>query len=223
MKRIVALIMAVVISVFITACNSNNKKQSAAEQYRNVAQQYIDKGDMETAKKALEEGIAITNDEGLKKMLEEISNTETVEEIADAETVEKSEVVAVEEVAEPTEVPDYTNYIGTWSSRGFSWEDGGFTMTVSIEGEYMYIACDEVQSAPMNRIAHFEDKIPVSDIVNSKASVVFADDCWGNSGTAVFEFASGQDYYILCTIQDVVYSDFGAWGFSEGDCILYKN
>ena len=101
MKRIVALIMAVVISICITACNSDtDKSKSTVEQYKNVAQEYIDKGDIETAKKALEEGIALTNDEGLKKMLEEISTVDEVkEESADVSSPEAEALPDVESVS----------------------------------------------------------------------------------------------------------------------------
>ena len=108
MKRIFLFVLVVVLVCGSSACGSKtDNKKSAVEQYKSVAQEYIDKGDTKTAKKALEEGIALTNDEGLKKMLEEINAVDEVKEETSSVEEPKAESVQAE-TTQPEATPSET-------------------------------------------------------------------------------------------------------------------
>ena len=72
MRRLVSIVALLVGICFLTACSNTQDEISVADKYKTIVQEYLDKGDVETAKKALEEGIGLTNDDSLKAMLEDV-------------------------------------------------------------------------------------------------------------------------------------------------------
>lgn len=95
MKRIIALLTVFVLILTFSACGSSKKDKDLEQQYCSVAQQYIEKGDTETAIKALEEGlIKLPDSVLLKGLLDSIK--------AEATTVPettKAPVIMTEETA----------------------------------------------------------------------------------------------------------------------------
>ncbi len=81
MRRLVSIVALLVGICFLTACGNTQDEISVVDKYKTIVQEYLDKGDVETAKKALEEGIGLTNDDSLKAMLEDVvSKGKKVEE-----------------------------------------------------------------------------------------------------------------------------------------------
>lgn len=93
MKRLVALLISSVMVFCMAACGTETQQDngSKAEKYKQVAQQSIDSGDVENAKAVLREGISVTNDEELKKMLEELENKDAKENTDDETAKENAE------------------------------------------------------------------------------------------------------------------------------------
>lgn len=73
-NRLCCLFITIVLLFITCGCSQNGKNDgvSLAEAYENAAQKLIDKGDYDTAIQALQEGIDVTNDEGLVELLENI-------------------------------------------------------------------------------------------------------------------------------------------------------
>ncbi len=214
MKKIFILFMTITILLSISACGGDKPNLSVVEQYKKIVQEYIDKGDIETAKKALAEGVTLTNDEDLKNMLEEMNSKES--EAGNNESSHNGE--STNGNAKPKEVIDYAEYDGVWSTEGFSWESGGVTMDIIIDGQEMFVTCSCVQSAPANRVADFNESIPFSSIIDSSFTTNYKDG-WGNSGTVTFEF---KDDAIICSFKDITSSDWTQWGFGENSYVLKR-
>ncbi len=111
MKRILVFAMVLLLTATMCACGNKDNDTSVVDNYKKVVQEYIDKGDMETAKKALEEGIALTGDEDLKSLLKVIemnNSTEEASTVGDKEPVkeEKTEKPEVKEDKTPVEILD---------------------------------------------------------------------------------------------------------------------
>lgn len=107
LKRILPLLL---ILSLLCACSGPEKQQEndLANSYRSVVQSFLDAGDLDSAYKALEEGIERTGDEGLKQMLAALSSESEqpsepgTEPTTEAETQPTTEA-ATESTAEPTE------------------------------------------------------------------------------------------------------------------------
>lgn len=95
-KRILAMLMAVVMLLTIVGCGN-----SAAESYKTMAQGFIDDGNIESAKKTLEDGIAETKNKELQAMLDGLSDA------------------------------DLSDYDGTWAEEDLSYENGGMILRVA--------------------------------------------------------------------------------------------
>lgn len=81
-KYLVILLFVLMLFSFAACTNDTNGNQNSGintfvETYKTKANEYIEKGDTESAIEVLEEGVANTNDEGLKKLLEELKNDST--------------------------------------------------------------------------------------------------------------------------------------------------
>lgn len=98
MRRLVALVSAIVLLFSLAACESESGKTvSKEEKYKQAAQKSIDSGDIEQAKAALSEGISATNSEELKKMLSELEAKGEQQESADGSDVENAEEAETKE------------------------------------------------------------------------------------------------------------------------------
>lgn len=95
-KRILVMFMAVVMLFVISACSN-----SATESYKTMAQNFIDEGDIESARKTLEDGIAETNSKDLQTMLDGLSGV------------------------------DFSDYDGLWAVEDLSYENGGMILNIS--------------------------------------------------------------------------------------------
>ncbi|MBQ6885545.1 MAG: hypothetical protein IJN56_07435 [Clostridia bacterium] len=115
---------------------------------------------------------------------------------------------------------DFTNYIGTWSDRGISFEKGGFILDVSIDGKEMTLDFSLVSSGHDSYTAELSENISLSDITDNVATIDYEDDGWGNSGTVEITFSSS---YILIDFKNVILDSMANWGFYENTYKLEKN
>lgn len=111
MKKYIVLLLSVLIVFSFTACtndinsNQNSGINTFVETYKNKANEYIEKGDTESAIEVLEEGVSKTNDEGLKKLLEELKNDST----GTTSSENKEEVSVTTSEVVTTSKPNETN------------------------------------------------------------------------------------------------------------------
>lgn len=138
MRKIISLMFVVILSMTITACTSNtgSTNESSVEKYKAIVQEYIDKGDIETAKKALQEGVSLTGDESLKKMLDEINASSIA---SDGEITSDSQ-----NVTESTETPAIQMNMDTINSY--------------INNELTFIDFDSKQETTLNSLPSINNK-----------------------------------------------------------------
>lgn len=122
MKRIIALICVFLLMFSLCSCAMLSGKSKDVERYRSQAQEKLDADDIEGAIAILEEGVAYTGDEGLKRMLDaardllksqdlftSASDTSSPEATSAPETAAAPETSAPETAAAPeTTAPETT-------------------------------------------------------------------------------------------------------------------
>ena len=127
-NKIAAFILCIAVLFSLAACTGNTTDTSTVDSYKAAAQKFIDAGDTESAKKALEEGIALTQDESLKDMLNVIKSTEKAATAAEPEVKPQEQTPATApatpqpqapQQSQPTETPAASakadNYYGLLS------------------------------------------------------------------------------------------------------------
>ena len=113
-----------------------------------------------------------------------------------------------------------TDYVGTWSNNGISFEKGGFILDISIEGKEMSFNFSCISSGPDSYTANLSENINLSNINNDIVTIAYEDDGWGNSGTVEITFSGN---YILVDFKKVVWDSMANWGFNETTYKLEKN
>lgn len=79
MKRIIAIILSLIFIFSFASCNSSKKNEELEQKYYDVAHQYIENGNNEKAKQALEEGLSKLPDSILLQgLLDSITETTTI-------------------------------------------------------------------------------------------------------------------------------------------------
>ena len=198
--------------LFLSGCNKTSK---SANVYIEMAQDFIDEGDYDSAVEVLQKGFDTTGDDEIAAML-----LETI-----AMQLEQGGNNTTPQPSTPSQSnTEYDVYVGLWADEAISWLYGGFIMDISISNETMHFMCAYTQSAPGFRVANINTSIALSKIENNIAAVDFEDDGWGNAGTLILEFMDGM---IDCRIQNVHYvgSDaFAIWGVPDDSWLcLFKN
>lgn len=172
MKKFLSLLLSLVLAFSFVSCSDDGGDTGLADAYKQSAQKFIDSGDIESAKKALEEGISATQDEGLKAMLEELNP----EEAAAQDSAEQS--AAASTPSAPAK-PDYSKYVGMWVCDAASMDvtsSNADSLDLSI-----FIALENTH------VNNIELSLLVSNIANNTATLAYKDS-WGSSGTAIITF-----------------------------------
>lgn len=94
MKKYIAFLLFVSMLFSFTACGNEGKKQNPLVQTYKVTE-YIEKGNTDSAKKALEEGVTNTGDEELEKMLAELEVTS--DDSSESQSASNEEVSLIED------------------------------------------------------------------------------------------------------------------------------
>ena len=198
-----------------TACSKNNKTTELNETYKSKAEEFITSGDIDSAIKVLEEGISVTNNDELKKMLDDLRN-----ENINTSSVDDSASEANESISDNQEPMSYDDYTGIWATEDISYDNGGLILDISIKNSEMIFSCSLTSSAPSLRVAEFENKISISQIKNNMVTIDFKDDGWDSYGT--FELTFNNDY-LLADFKNVVNDPASYWGFNNRTYKLIKN
>jgi len=115
---------------------------------------------------------------------------------------------------------DIANYLDTWAQADIGWQNGGLSMKIMQEGEWVTFHGIYTSAAPESRIAEIYVDINASEIHNNTATVQYEDDNWGNSGTLVVHFMEDA---VTCTIRDVSFSPDSMFGIREGEYELIRH
>ena len=216
MKKFTALLLLILIVFSLTACASDTKSNTNefVEIYKQKVTEFIESGDIDSAIKALEEGVTNTNADELKKMLEELKNSKSTSSTDEKTATSKDQ--KVNSTSSKVEKFDISKYKGEWATSGFSWQKGGFHLEIAVNGTLLDIACSSVSST---RVAEATVIGNTSMITNSVLTTGFGDS-WNNQGIIKLKF---EDKKIICTVSDVQYSDEGSgWSIKEGEYVLTK-
>ena len=186
-----AIIMAA--SMILTTATACGKKDTVAETYKTMAQEYMDKLDYASAIEILQKGIEETNNEELASMLE---------------TCMEWEYGFNEEL---TAIVDYT---GFWSNQDFGTEMIGKILEVTINDDVITFTYTE-KDLLNGTTATFGKTMDISEASDCEVSFDFVDD-WNNSGTISLVFDCLE---IQCSISNLTYNS-SSWGVSEGSFIF---
>lgn len=248
MKKYIALLLFVFMIFSFTACTNNtnsnqdNGMSTFIETYKNTANEYIEKGDIESAIKVLEEGVSKFDDESLKTLLAELkseiatttssggtevpvstSEVTTTAEPVEATTEEQTEVPStmVVEVTEPQPF-DFGRYIGWWTETEYEdyLTNGGMFLSVNFDGgTYVGFNISFAQSGG-RRVADTNFLIlreTLESITDNTIENAFTDS-FGNNGVAHIEFSDNQ---VICTISNLTAPYGGTdWGIYNGEYVL---
>lgn len=100
MKKLKCLLPFLLILCLLCACSGGKENSSLIDSYRTAAQNYIDAGDPDSAKAALEEGIERTGDASLQEMLTKLLEGTLTQATTEESTTE--EPPTEEPTTEPT-------------------------------------------------------------------------------------------------------------------------
>ena len=216
MKKMRVVLYVLAIMLAMTACGSVSEEQSSAEAYIQIAQDFIECGDIDSALKVLENGFKETGDADIAVLMVELSTnmesqrTETNPSEIDNVTVSDESFV--------------DKYIGTWAEESISMENGGLILSIVSIGEQKFsLEFNITQGAPMSRIAEVATEVSARDIVNNCVEIEFEDDGWENSGKIAVTF---DDEFIFCEVFDTHYNgegSFSDWGLGDGVYSLIRN
>jgi hypothetical protein len=216
-KKIIAVILVFLqITLIATGCGSTNAE---ADTYISMAQEFIDKGDYESALKILQQGFEATEDSQIAVLMAKLTS-------ATESTTNTEKPTVSTEFTQPTQstVPnedtfDLSPFAGIWSEEGFGWLYGGMMLEISPQNEHFSITIYYYQGAPTSRRADVCIEITDSDIIDGTFSASF-EDSWCNTGTMTIQFESDR---IVCQITNMNNSEDAMWGMSDGWFSLYPN
>ena len=193
MQKKICLLMVFMLTLVMVGCGSKETEpaSSAAGTYLDMAQDFINKGDYESAINVLQKGYDTTGDEALNKAMQEAIAAQ----------------VGVAGVSEgPTGDFDYHDYLGLWANPD-----------ISNEGGYVLYYAEDISGATSIQITHYFSsstgisammwhEMESTDFDGNKASFAYEDD-WGSTGNITLHFDSSK---IICDI--VGDSDWGENG-----------
>lgn len=193
MKRGIALFLVVIMIFSLAACSSEESNQNPlVDVYKTKATEFIESGDTESAKKALEEGVAATGDKGLEEMLYQLKK-------------------------EAEKQFDIADYIGEWQEKENVHIKGGMYLNISHSSDKYIDVLIEVTKKNSIQIASAEFTVLRDSIKDNKLESPFKDS-FGNEGYITIEFFDGK---IVCEVTDVEMSKSNSfWGVNEGKYTL---
>ena len=198
-KSIISFVLALSVLIALSGCSSaNNNNTDTADSYIQIAQSYIDAGDLDSAVKTLQDGFSATGSGAVAQML--------------AQTIELQTQI------------DWHSYVGTWGESEISGITGGMYLDFAVlegdEGEYAEIYLSLVQAAPASRSSEVYCNFLLKEMTGNSYSAEF-EDSWGNSGELMLTF---NEDTIECVIKDNMKPDSSAmWGMYPGTYTLFRN
>lgn len=224
MKKYIGVLLSVLLILSFSGCaaETSNTQDTFADIYKNKATEYVESGDIEAAIAVLEEGVSKTNDDSLKQFLDELkrkndSSTTSTENVTTTSNENTTTLPSDNSIDSEVEYDfDISKYIGEWATSGFSWESGGFYLSISLNESKIDIACTNVFSGRLAETTIFAN---TSMIINGELKTGF-EDSWGNYGIMSLKFDSEQ---IVCTISDMEHSTEGiGYSLNEGKYTLHS-
>lgn len=173
--------------------------------YLDIAQDYIDEGNLDMAITILEDGLnKCGENEKLSGLLAEV----------------QAEKAALTPTEPPKPANPYLAYAGSWGTTGFSWYSGGTCLDLSFTDNSVSVELNCVQSSPANRIATAKSQVPLSEIRDGKLLITYDDDGWGNSGSYTIYLTDTST--VVCEIREVYSNRSASWGMGAGTYYLYR-
>ena len=236
MKKYIVCLLAFSMLFSFVACteNTSNNQNNFVEIYKQKVTEFIENGDTESAIKALEEGVSATDDEELKKMLDELKNnskevsSETKEDSSIDSLTTNNDSEKENSVDTPTEATssvestvskifDINDYIGWWTETEDVYTTGGMWLDIYDDGgSFLSFIISLSQSGGM-RVANTEITFLKENIKDTIIESTFTDS-FGNQGLVSIEFLENK---IICTISNLQEPYEGAdWGIYNGDYVL---
>lgn len=239
MKKHLSFLLSVLIILSLVACtddtNGANNQNDFVDIYKSKATEFIESGDIDSAIKALEEGVSTTNNEELKKMLEELKSDDdsnVSSGIKEESSVDssKSDITSEDDNGElssetissnestVSQTFDINNYIGWWTEADDVYSKGGMWLDIYDDGgEFLSISIALVQMSGIREATTDYIMILKDDIRSNIIKSTFTDS-FGNCGVVNIEFLEDK---IICTISNLQEPAEGAdWGIYNGDYVL---
>lgn len=215
-----AFIIVVILLTLLVACGKEGSPSQAADVYLEMAQDYIDKSDYDSAAEVLQKGLDATGNEQIAALLKEVLALQLSQSNSDSLAPDNT---STEDSTPTVDNSKFLSYSGTWAEDEIGWLAGGLILDLSVSDTVMSINGTYVQAAPESRVASIHVNIELSNIQSNYITAEFSDDGWGNAGTLAIQFSSEK---LECYIQDTHYvgnQGFPIWGISEGWFSLFRN
>ncbi len=222
MRRIIVGIFLTIFLLTFSGCFSN-QTQSAnpiVDTYKQIAQQHIDNGDIESAIKVLEEGFSATKDPSIQSLLDQVNAMLSSQQTDTTSATTASTNPGATNTPSSSAVLDLSKYASSvtfWASEELSYENGGCVLGIYIDSSTgcATFSFDYIGSAPSSRWAEIDVQKNLSEITGNKVVLSFETDGWGHSGDLSLLF---EETSISYTVSNVVCftNDGPEWGVSNG-------
>ncbi len=201
MKQIIAGVLLVASLLAFTGCSSKQEQATnpIVDACKQVAQQHIDNGDIESAIQVLEEGFAATKDPTIRSLLEQfktMASTQATDAASATDTTMPSEETNSTETTNPTFSVD--SYLGSWSNTYCQMDIARNADLITLN-----MVCISY------RVVEFELTLstPIPSLESNKLEFPFDDDGLGNQGTVVLYLDSNNLNYVISDY--IANSDYG--------------
>ncbi len=214
------LVIALLSVVILAGCNSQ-ATSSKADTYIELANEYLNTGDYNSAIEILQKGYKATEDERLAIMLADILQQDSTMTVEESEI--NSSTLTLTNESSSAETTEFSEYTGTWAQDEIGWQYGGLILDIAVTVDSLSIEVTYTQSAPSSRVANFIFEVPISSIQENTLEHTFENDGWDNAGTIILTFSSDK---IVCEVKDTHYvgsNGFPIWGISEGTMSVVPN
>lgn len=211
----------IVFAFLLSGCGKKEEVKTVASTYINLAQDFLEDEDYDSAVNILQKGLDVTGDDDIATLLQEaillqMESQENTNEVIEAENQEPVDQ------PEPDNTFDPTPYLGLWAEADIGWQYGGMTLELSLDNGALVLYMQYIQSAPSSRVAEVYATLPLEECYGNTFWIDVGDDGWGN--TATIEATLYEDC-ITVNVSNVTtkegYSPM--WGLYDGFFTLYRN
>jgi len=217
----VSLLIITTFILLLSGCGSKSDKTTVAETYLDLAQDYLDEENYDSAVSILQKGLDATGDKKIAELLEEVLVLQIDAESAPLSDTSKEEASPATEL-EIVETFDPTPYLGVWATEAIGWQYGGMILDLTVDNNQLCMYLSYHQSAPASRVAEVYCSMMLNELYGNGIRIDVGDDGWGNTGVIELYL---NDNYIECIVSNVKTKESHSpqWGLYDGVFYLYPN
>ena len=205
------LVLFLCAAIFFGGCNMNFETENKiSKNYIEIAQNFIDDGDYDSALSVLKQGYALTKDPQIGAMIADVLLLEPAATSSNVLSTTEATISAF----------DYSAFNGIWAEESVGLGEGGMIMEFNADEHTIIIKLSHAFSVDSMLNASTRIEFDVSSIEDTLLESDFTDS-YGNTGRVSISLAEKD--VVQCTISEFVGAYKAYWGLFGGVYTLYRN